>query len=242
MVNKEFFIGLDLGQASDYTALIIIQRLIEAGESVYHVRRLERIRGEPYPDIAKKVLAVQKAPALAGKADLIVDSTGVGAPVVDLLRESRLDPIAISIHGGATVSREGRDWKVPKRDLVGVLQVLLQSGRLKVSNKLKLGPVLQAEMLNFKVKIDPITAHDSYSAWRDNEHDDLVLSAALACWWAERSPKPTGPLVFTGGKRVPPWKESGSSASSRGGGDWFSEAAAHHGGNGANFVGGINHR
>ncbi len=241
MVNKEFFIGLDLGQASDYTALIIIQRLIEAGESIYHVRRLERIRGEPYPDIAKKVLAVQKAPALAGKADLIVDSTGVGAPVVDLLRESRLDPIAISIHGGATVSREGRDWKVPKRDLVGVLQVLLQSGRLKVSNKLKLGPVLQAEMLNFRVKIDPITAHDSYSAWRDNEHDDLVLSAALACWWAERSPKPMGPLVFSGAKRTPPWKESGSSASSRGG-NWFAEAAAHHGGNGANFVGGVNHR
>ena len=203
------------------------------------MRRLERIRGEPYPDIAKKVLAVQKAPALAGKADLIVDSTGVGAPVVDLLRESRLDPIAITIHGGVTVSREGRDWKVPKRDLVGVLQVLLQSGRLKVSNKLKLGPVLQAEMLNFKVKIDPITAHDSYSAWRDNEHDDLVLSAALACWWAERSPKPTGPLVFSGAKRTPPWKQSGSGP---GGQSWLSEAAAHHGGNGANFVGGINHR
>lgn len=236
MVNKEFFIGLDLGQASDYTALIIIQRLIEAGESVYHVRRLERIRGEPYPDIAKKVLAVQKAPALAGKADLIVDSTGVGAPVVDLLRESRLDPIAISIHGGATVSREGRDWKVPKRDLVGVLQVLLQSGRLKVSNKLKLGPVLQAEMLNFRVKINPVTAHDSYSAWRDNEHDDLVLSAALAAWWAERQPKPVGPLSFTGGTKKPTWP-----GGTRGGGNWLSDAARHHGG-GASIIGGINHR
>ena len=236
MVNKEFFIGLDLGQASDYTALIIIQRLIEAGESVYHVRRLERIRGEPYPDIAKKVLAVQKAPALAGKADLVVDQTGVGRPVVDLLREAGLNPIPIAIHGGATVGREGRDWKVPKRDLVGVLQVLLQSGRLKVSNKLKLGPVLQAEMLNFKVKIDPVTAHDSYSAWRDNEHDDLVLSAALAAWWAERQPKPVGPLSFAGAQKKPTWAGTG-----RGGGNWFAEAAAHHG-SGGEFVGGINHR
>ncbi len=238
MVNKEFFIGLDLGQASDFTALIIIQRLIEAGESIYHVRRLERIRGEPYPDIAKKVLAVQKAPALAGKADLVVDQTGVGRPVVDLLREAGLNPIAIAIHGGCTVSREGYDWKVPKRDLVGVLQVLLQSGRLKVSNKLKLGPVLQAEMLNFRVKIDPITAHDSYSAWRDNEHDDLVLSAALACWWAERSPKPTGPLTFHGATGKPAWADF---SSIRGGQNWLADAARHHGG-GASIIGGVNHR
>lgn len=198
---KEYFIGLDLGQASDYTALIIIQRLIEAGESVYHVRRLERIRGEPYPDISRKVLAVMRAPALTDKADLVVDQTGVGRPVVDLLRQEGLSLQAVSIHGGATVSREGRDWKVPKRDLVGTLQVTLQGGRLKVSNKLKLAAVLQAEMLNFKVKIDPVTAHDSYSAWRDNEHDDLVLSAALAVWWAERSPKPIGPLSFGGGTK-----------------------------------------
>jgi hypothetical protein len=45
-----------------------------------------------------------------------------------------------------------------------VLQVLLQSGRLKVASKLELGPVLQATMLNFRAKIDPATAHDSYSS------------------------------------------------------------------------------
>lgn len=229
---KEYFIGLDLGQASDYSALIVIQRLIEAGESVYHVRRLERIRGEAYPDISQKVLAVMRSPALAGKTDLVVDQTGVGRPVVDLLRQEGLSLQAVSIHGGATVSREGLDWRVPKRDLVGVLQVVLQSGRLKISNKLKLAAVLQAEMLNFKVKIDPITAHDSYSAWRDNEHDDLVLSAALAVWWAERAPKPTGPLIFGGA--IKPAAIPGSAANVRRQTDyqhnWFAEAAKHHNG------------
>lgn len=229
---KEYFIGLDLGQASDYSALIIIQRLIEAGESVYHVRRLERIRGEAYPDISQKVLAVMRSPALAGKTDLVVDQTGVGRPVVDLLRQEGLSLQAVSIHGGATVSRDGLDWRVPKRDLVGVLQVALQGGRLKISNKLKLAAVLQAEMLNFKVKIDPITAHDSYSAWRDNEHDDLVLSAALAVWWAERSPKLAGPLIFGGA--IKPAAIPGSAAIVRQKtgyqNNWFAEAARHHNG------------
>lgn len=200
----KFYIGLDLGQASDYTALIILQEVPDPAGNVYHVRRLERVRGEPYPNVAKKVKEIMTTPALAGYTDLVVDQTGVGTPVVDLFRQAGLKPVAVSIHGGANVTREGNNWNVPKRDLVGVLQVLLQTGRFKVSDKLKLGPVLQAEMLNFKVKIDPVTAHDSYSAWRDSEHDDLVLSAALAAWWAERQPKPTGPLVCVGATKQSP--------------------------------------
>jgi hypothetical protein len=39
--------------------------------------------------------------------------------------------------------------------------------------------------LNFRVKIDPLTAHDSYGAWREGQHDDLVLAVALAVWFAE---------------------------------------------------------
>ncbi len=27
---------------------------------------------------------------------------------------------------------------------------------------------------------------DSYEHWRETDHDDLVLAAALACWWARR--------------------------------------------------------
>jgi hypothetical protein len=67
--------------------------------------------------------------------------------------------------------------------------VLLQTERLKVVAKLTLGAVLSQEMLNFRVKIDPITAHDSYSAWREEDHDDLVLSVALAAWCGEKGPK-----------------------------------------------------
>ena len=152
---------------------------------------------------------MMRSPALAGGPALVIDQTGCGRPVFDMFQKARLKPIGVSIHGGDTVTRDGSTWKVPKRDLVGVLQVLLQTGRLKVASKLKLGSVLQAEMLNFKVKIDPVTAHDSYSAWRDNEHDDLVLATALACWWAEQNPEQ--PILCVEGiARHNPW-HSGSS-------------------------------
>jgi hypothetical protein len=53
--------------------------------------------------------------------------------------------------------------------------------------------VLQAELSNFRVTVNATTGHDSYGAgpagsWRDGEHDDLVLSCALACWYAVSSP------------------------------------------------------
>jgi hypothetical protein len=55
--------------------------------------------------------------------------------------------------------------------------------RPKVAEGLPLWPTLREELLNFRRKIDLKTAHDSYEAWRESDHDDLVLAAALACWW-----------------------------------------------------------
>jgi len=178
----KFYVGLDLGQSNDYTAVSVLDHVGDA----YHARHLGRLRGTPYPVIVDKVAEMLHSPALKDQAALVVDQTGVGAPVVDLFNQAGLDPVGVLIHGGDRASHEGGVWRVPKRDLVACLQVLFQGGRLKISSKLPLAETLQNELLNFKVKIDPATAHDSYSAWREQEHDDMVLSVALAAWWAER--------------------------------------------------------
>jgi hypothetical protein len=186
---SNYIVGLDLGQANDYTALCIIEKLQREDGAVYHIRKLERTRGTPYPEIISKVTRVMQSPELVGST-LIVDQTGVGAPVVDSFRQSGLKPIGIMIHGGDGVTHDGNTWRVPKRDLVSCLQVLNQNHRLKTPLKLVLSRILTGELLNFRVKIDPATAHDSYSAWRDQDHDDLVLAVALACWWGEHQPTP----------------------------------------------------
>jgi hypothetical protein len=180
-----YILGLDLGQSQDYTALCIIEKLKQEGGAVYHVRKLERTRGTPYPDVVSRVKAILEK--LSG-AVLVVDQTGVGAPVVDMFTQADLKPIGIYIHGGDKATHEGNTWRVPKRDLVGVLQVLLQNQKLKIAPG-PLSDILANEMLNFRVKIDPVTAHDSYSAWREQEHDDLVLAVALAAWWGEHCPE-----------------------------------------------------
>ena len=121
---------------------------------------------------------------------LVVASTGVGRPVVDMLVKAKLRPIAVTITGGFDETGGGSDgWRVPKRNLVSALAVLLQSGRLRISPDLAEAENLVAELMNFKVKISS-AGHDSYAAWRESVHDDLVLAAAIAAWWGERKPAP----------------------------------------------------
>jgi hypothetical protein len=153
------------------------------------LRHLERFElGTPYPRIAERVRALANTPPLDGKPGvLLVDKTGVGAGVIDHLVHVGINPTPVVIHGGAELSadNEGRGYRVPKRDLVSAVQVLLQTSRLKVAASLPEAETLRRELLNFRVKIDPKTAHDSYSHWREGDHDDLVLATAMACWFRE---------------------------------------------------------
>ena len=149
-----------------------------------HLRGAPRVDEWKMVGISGNIIGSSKRTTPGGPA-LVVDATGVGRPVVDMLIAEKLDPIAVTITGGDAVAYD-RGWKVPKRDLVGVMAVLLQTGRFAVSNALPLAPVLMQELLAFRVKIDVLTAHDSYGAWREGAHDDIVLACAVACWYAER--------------------------------------------------------
>ena len=198
-----FYLGLDLGQQKDYTALSIVEPVSpppqevmddlwpyrvatlpsEAQVPALHVRHLERFTlGTKYPAIVDRV--GQRMRALAADTLLVVDATGVGRPVVDMFVKAELEPMAITITGGTTPSRDGHDWRVPKRDLVSTLQVVLQTGRLKVAKDLPEASILVQELLNFQVKITD-AANDTYGAWREGTHDDLVLAVAMAVWVAE---------------------------------------------------------
>lgn len=149
------------------------------------LRHLERFPlGTPYPKIVARVGAMLAgAPLVDRPTAFLVDATGVGTGVVDQFVHAGLDPIPVTIHGGDQVGYQPPGYRVPKRDLVAAVQVLLQNERLKIARALPEAETLRRELQNFKVKIDPKTAHDSYSHWREAEHDDLVLATALAAWF-----------------------------------------------------------
>jgi hypothetical protein len=179
-----WLVGLDLGQASDPTALVAVACTGQGPSAQYAVRHLERWLGVPYPDQVQRVRALLATPALAG-ATFLLDRTGVGRGVYDMFQTTGLHPIGVSVHGGDTVTHEGRAYRVPKRDLVFAAVAVLQQRRLQIAADLEDAATLVRELQNYRVKIDPRTAHDSYSAWREGQHDDLVFALGLTLWWSE---------------------------------------------------------
>jgi hypothetical protein len=196
--SRKFFLGLDLGQAQDFSALAILERQRTESEPVFHCRHLQRwALRTSYPAIVADTVRIVSTHELKGIVDprhgavrpvLAVDATGVGAPVIDLFKREAMpvDLQAIQIIGGDTVTRDCDFTRVPKRDLVSTAQVALQTGRLKIAPGLLEADALVRELQNFQVKINLETAHDSYGAWREGTHDDLVLAVALALWMGTR--------------------------------------------------------
>ena len=190
----EYFVGLDLGQTSDPTAVAVLERGGIPPAYDYAVRHLKRYQlGTAYTAIIPDVVALCNMPPLAGNCALVADQTGVGRPIVEMLQASTsvlVKPVTITA-GHTARQMEDLSYHVPKKDLVAVLQVLLQGRRLKVAGGLPLAELLVKELTNFKVKITA-AMNETFGAWREGSHDDLVLAVALACWLAEREPAWSG--------------------------------------------------
>jgi hypothetical protein len=207
-----YYAGLDLGQSADYTALSIVHDTHVWDEDLdkevpslqlVHLERYEQ--GTSYVDIVDHVTERVLDPKLhpwerdmntmnhkQTHPTLIVDQTGVGAPVTDLFAKKGVRFVGVTITGGDNVITAGsRKYRVPKRDLVSALVVPFHSGELLIAEDLDLWPVLKKELLNFKRKINLKTAHDSYEHWREGDHDDLVLATSLAVWFCRRKTKGT---------------------------------------------------
>jgi hypothetical protein len=191
-----YIAGLDLGRPHEFTALAVLERT-EAPSSddptrtvpYYAVRHLERLPpATPYPEVFKRLAEVFAAPSLHGSR-LVVDYTGVGRPVLDMLRKARVGasvtPLFVTT-GKASCSDERGGWLVLRQELAATLQVLLQSRRLRVAPTLPESAMLARELAAFQMKVST-SAVQEMDAWRQGAHDDLVLAVAVAAWLGEHA-------------------------------------------------------
>lgn len=194
-----FYIGVDLGQKHDYTAIAILEK--ENADRINHtrhwmclpllppkllLRRLERIPlGTPYPRIVDRIRSITDELPLFGRCALAVDGTGIGAPVVDMLLDSRLacDLTAVTITAGDHASRRSWPWvSVPRRDLLAGVQLALENGSLRIAPTIPEAAALRQELIAMRSDRDSL------------HHDDLVLALSLACWRSHRK------SIYPGGR------------------------------------------
>ncbi len=206
MTADRFFLGLDLGQSMDHSALVALRRRpmrdpVDPERTLfrYTVRGVKRWPlGTLYTVVVKEVAELVSKPPLKGCV-LGLDATGVGAPVVEMVYGQKpaatIRPVLIT--SGYNVGGDPSCYHVPKRDLVAAVSVLLQSGRLEIPQSIPESALLVKELQTLRAKITA-AGNESFEAdWREQAHDDLVLALAIAAWLGEKSPDAyTGPLVL----------------------------------------------
>jgi hypothetical protein len=198
-----FALALDLGPAGAFTALAVVEAVEaeEGGEEAerYAVRHLRRFPpGTPYRRIADGVLALVASEPLEG-ASIAIDVTAVGTGVLDLFRaDPGPDVVPVVLTAGQHPEFDPKGtWRVPKRDLVTRLQLLLQGRRLQIPAALPDADLLARELANYRPRVS-LATDPTAADWREGQADDLVLAVGLACWQAARRPREVDWEPFVG--------------------------------------------
>ncbi len=208
-VKNLSLLGIDLGKKKDYSAVILLERearptgktnrgdrgqLVEITENHYNLTHIERLPlGTAYTDQVDHIKELHDRLVAQGRdVTLVVDRGGPGESVMDLIRAAGLYAIGIYITSGHKVTRDGRDYGVPKGDLITMVDVLIQSKRLQVHMGLPFAELLLSELEGFNRETNQ-RGHTSFGSdvgvlWRERDHDDLVLATALALWYGENVP------------------------------------------------------
>jgi hypothetical protein len=191
--RERFFIGVDLGQSNDPTAIAMVRRIRferpgrdDEKPPTFQVGHLERVPlNTPYPAIIARTQWLLTHRTCAGNVDLAIDMTGVGRPVADLYRQYGIEFTGVVITGGnAETNPEPNIFHVPKLILISHLQALLHEGRLQIQKDLGEADTLVRELQDFRVRYSD-SGHMTFNA-REGKHDDLVLALAIAVWRATR--------------------------------------------------------
>jgi hypothetical protein len=177
-----FYIGVDLGQSHDPTAIAVVEQV---GDQ-FRCGHLERLPlGVAYPAVVDRVAALLQHPTVAGNVRLAIDATGVGRPVADMFTHAGIRFTGVIITAGNSETSPGGNYRcVPKITLISHVQALLHAGHLKIRQDLPEADNLVRELQDFRVNYSA-SGFMSFNA-REGKHDDLVLALSVAVWCALR--------------------------------------------------------
>lgn len=193
----DYIIGFDLGRDRDHSAIAVLGvRQEDHGHYDYAMLRqptrrivelgmLKRIPlGREYIEsikLLRQIIVGLQCAAGWGAPDvhihLVVDSAGPGQIAVELIRAQQLKinlVPALLTAGHESGHSQAGTRTVPRRELVANIRYLLEVELMRVSKKLRYSSVLENE-------VAAVRPHGG-----QYEHDDLVIAAGLAAWYATR--------------------------------------------------------
>ncbi len=192
----DYFIGLDLARARDYSAVAVVGlctenhggfdrvRYCQPTRPVLYLGSLRRIPlGTEYLKVVNKITRlVEQLRAQYGygqpvpRIHIVLDSAGPGHVVLELLRAEKLgvNIVPILMTAGNDVGHSSGRTTVPRKDLVSNIRYLLETELLRINGKLAHAHILEREIASVRPR------------GGQYPHDDLAIAASLATWYATR--------------------------------------------------------
>ncbi len=159
--GHQYVMGVDLARLRDFSVITVMDRQRR------HLVYFDRFNQLDWTVQYHKIIECAKK----YNALVMMDSTGIGDPIVETIRNAgvRVEPYKI---GGSAA----------KQQLIEKLRVGIEKQRLSMPNI----PILIRELENFEYSITD-SGVIRYEA-PDGFHDDTVISLALANWGADTEP------------------------------------------------------
>lgn len=191
--HKRYFLGIDLAQAQDFTAIVALLDeqlpIMQDGLATLGARSLticyaDRFKGVSYPSICSHLATLMVATPFSGRCKLTIDGSGLGRPVSDILTEQNVPHEAITMTAGQNWSRKGRYVSVGKTRLVEGLSVLFASGELTFATGLPLRGEIESDLSSFVLTETAAGNQIITQSRQSGSHGDLAIALACAAFSA----------------------------------------------------------
>jgi hypothetical protein len=182
-----YILALDPAQLRDWSALAAVDmRYSRAGKRFgYDLVAMNRKQGLPYDQIVEWVVKTLKNTAFNQKAppEFLLDATGVGVAVRDMLAAKGVRLKAVTITSGESIARQGPIIRVGKARLIGKFLGAFDSGKVHVNPNMRIWPAVEKEMLSFRAEMSSQGRVKMEAG--QGENDDMLFALALAVWYGE---------------------------------------------------------
>jgi hypothetical protein len=148
-----YSLGVDLARVEDFTVLTVLDA---KGRQVYH-ERFNQIAWE------RQIAAIVRV-ALAYRATVLLDSTGVGDPIFEALRKQN-----VAVQGYQFTNQS-------KEQLIDALALAIEQGEVRLMDV----PEQTAELQAYQYELTP--SRNVRMNAPEGMHDDCVIGLALANW------------------------------------------------------------
>ncbi|AXT25929.1 hypothetical protein D1823_04635 [Ruegeria sp. AD91A] len=184
-----YWIGADLGQANDYSAVCVIkdQALptsdgngIVVGPRERTVVYADKFKGVSYVDVVDYLIKLRNASPFGGKSELVIDGTSIGRVVSDMLWDQGVDHNAVQMTGGQEWRRSGRYVNASKTLMIENLAVLFAAGELNFARDLLLRKEIEEDLASFTTQTTAAGNQIITQSRNASGHGDLGVGLIVA--------------------------------------------------------------